>query len=72
MRTIINISLPSELEKALERLMRKERYASKSEFVRSLIRERLIEDDILARVEEGRAEYRAGKAKKLRSLADLD
>ena len=72
MRNIINISLPAELNKILERLIKKGEYATKSEFLRELIRERIMEEDILARVEESRAEYRAGKAKRLRSLADLD
>lgn len=72
MREIVNISLPKELSREIDKLLEKGHYSTKSEFLRELIRERIAEDDLLARIEEGRAEYRAGKAKKLRSLADLD
>ena len=71
MRSIINISLPSELEKSVERLMKEGHYASKSEFLRELIRERLEEEDLLKQIKKSRAEFRAGKGKILRSLKDL-
>jgi Arc/MetJ-type ribon-helix-helix transcriptional regulator len=72
MRNIINISLPGELVRSVERLMKKGQYASKSEFVRELIRERLEEEELHARVQKSEAEFRAGKGKVLRSLADFD
>ena len=72
MRTIVNISLPKQLNKALEQLAKKGKYASKSEFLRELIRERLAEEDLLARLEKSEAEIRGGKGRVLRSLADLD
>lgn len=71
MRTIINISLPSSLEKSLESLVKKGKYATKSEFMRALIREKLEEDDLVARVRKSETEFRSGKGKLLRSLADL-
>ncbi|HEY4510150.1 MAG TPA: ribbon-helix-helix protein, CopG family [Candidatus Paceibacterota bacterium] len=71
MRTIVNISLPSELDKSVKRLMKKGKYATKSEFLRELIRERLEEEDLLSQVTKSEAEFRAGKGKLLRSLRDL-
>ena len=46
MRTIVNISLPSELDKSVKRLMKKGKYATKSEFLRGLIREKIAEEDL--------------------------
>lgn len=71
MRSIINVSLPVELNKTIGRLAKKGNYATKSEFLRELIRERVAEEDLLARVEQSREEIRAGKGRVLRSLADL-
>ncbi len=71
MRTIINISLPSSLEKSVERLVKKGKYATKSEFLRELIREKLEEEDILSQIRKSEAEFAAGKGKILRSLKDL-
>ncbi|PIS17201.1 MAG: hypothetical protein COT59_01845 [Candidatus Nealsonbacteria bacterium CG09_land_8_20_14_0_10_42_14] len=71
MRTIINISLPEQLNREIEKVMRKGRYATKSEFLRELIREKLEEEDILAQIRKSEAEFRTGKGKVLRSLKDL-
>ena len=60
MRTIVNISLPSELDKSVKRLMKKGKYATKSEFLRELIRERLEEEDLLSQVTKSETEFRAG------------
>ena len=72
MRSIINLSLPAELHKIIERLAKRGNYATKSEFLREVIRERIAEEDVLARVRKSEAEFRTGKGKLLRSLADLD
>lgn len=72
MRTIINISLPKELNKEVERAMKKGRYSTKSEFLREIIRERIAEEGLLARIEKSEAEFRAGKGKFLCSLKDLE
>jgi metal-responsive CopG/Arc/MetJ family transcriptional regulator len=72
MREVINISLPKELNREVEKIVKKERYSTKSEFLRELIRERIAEDDLLARIEKSEAEFRAGKGKVLRSLRDLE
>ena len=71
MRNVVNISLPKELNKMVEQLTKKGKYASKSEFLRELIREKIEEEDILTQVKASEAEFRAGKGKVLRSLADL-
>ena len=71
MRTIINISLPAELNKTLERFIKKGEYATKSEFLRELIRERVSEEDIIVQIKKSEAEFRAGKGRILRSLKDL-
>ncbi|MFH1575881.1 MAG: ribbon-helix-helix domain-containing protein [Candidatus Nealsonbacteria bacterium] len=71
MRTIINISLPEQLDREIERVMKKGKYSTKSEFLRQLIREKLEEEDIIAQIRKSEAEFRAGKGKVLRSLKDL-
>lgn len=70
MRAIINISLSDELNKEVEKVMRKGRYSTKSEFVRELLRSHLG-DELVRQVKEGEKEIRAGKGKVLRSLRDL-
>jgi len=70
MREVINISLPKELNKTVEEIIKKEKYATKSEFFRDLIRMR-IEGEILQKLIESRKELAAGKGKLLRSLKDL-
>ena len=72
MRSVINISLSKELALDLEKTVKKGKYSSKSEFLRELIRERIEEDDLLRSIQRSEAEFRAGKGKILRSLADLD
>lgn len=71
MRTIINISLPEVLNREIERVMKKGKYSTKSEFLRELIREKLEEEDILKQIRKSEAEFRAGKGGVLRSLKDL-
>ena len=72
MRSIINISLPKELAFDLEKIVKKGKYSSKSEFLRDLIREKLEEEDLWKSIQRSEAEFRAGKGKVLKSLADLD
>ena len=71
MREVINISLPKELNLIVEKIVKKDRYSPKSEFVRDLIRERIEEEDLLGQIKKSEAEFRAGKGKVLRSLKDL-
>ncbi len=70
MREVINISLPKELNKAVEEMVEKEKYATKSEFFRDLLRMR-IEGRILRELAESRKELISGKGKTLRSLKNL-
>jgi len=70
MRNIINISLPEELSKVVEKAMRKGKFASKSEFFRNLIR-LWEEGKLFSDLQESEKEFAAGKSKKLRSLVDL-
>ncbi len=70
MRDIINISLPKELNRAVEEIVKKDRYSTKSEFFRDLLR-MWIEGKILRDLAESRKEFSSGKGKLLKSLKDL-
>jgi len=72
MRTIINISLSKDLARSVEKIVKKGKYSTKSEFLRELIRERITEEDLLARIKKSEEEFRVGKGKILRSLKDLE
>ena len=71
MRTIVNISLPKELNNVVEREVKRGKFASKSEFFRDLLRFWIEEGKLLKELEESRRELKAGKGKSLRSLKDL-
>ncbi|MDP3991023.1 MAG: ribbon-helix-helix domain-containing protein [Candidatus Nealsonbacteria bacterium] len=70
MRQVINISLPKELNKAVEEIVRNRKYATKSEFFRDFLR-LWIEGKILHDLAESRQELVSGKGKLLRSLKEL-
>lgn len=70
MRSVINISLPQTLKKEVEQAVRHGGYATKSEFIRELLR-LWKEEQLLKNLRESRAEMAAGKGKVLRSLKDL-
>ena len=70
MRTIINISLPKELGKVVEKEVESGRYASKSEFFRSLLR--LFEEQkLLDEIRASEKEFTEGKGKILKSIKEL-
>lgn len=69
-RSIINISLPPVLTKEVNRGVKQFHFASKSEFFRHLLRE-WLSGHLATELEEGRREYKTGKAKKLKKLKDL-
>ncbi len=71
MRNIINISLPAQMAKMVKQEVKKGRYASVSEFFRSLLRDYEEESRLLAELEEIDKEFDAGKGRVLRSLKDL-
>ena len=70
MREVINISLPKELRKSIEEVIKKEKYATKSEFFRELLR-LWLEGKIIRELAESRKELASSKGKLLRSLKDL-
>lgn len=70
MRSIINISLPEGMEKAVKEGVKKEHFATKSEFFRMLVR-LWAEGKFAQELEESRSELRIGKGKILKSLKDL-
>lgn len=70
MRNIINISLPHQMTAAVEEEMKKENFATKSEFFRALLR-LWMQGKLIVELEESRKEFRQGKGKLLRSLKDL-
>lgn len=70
MRNIINISLPQEMNKEVEKAVKSGRYASKSEFFRSLLR-LWQEQKLLDEIMKSEKEFAEGKGKVLRSLKDL-
>jgi len=70
MREVINISLPKELNKSVEELVKKGKYATKSEFFRELLR-LWLEGKILRELAESRKELAVSRGKLLRSLKDL-
>jgi len=70
MRNIVSISLPKQLDEQIEKEVKTGNFASKSEFIRSLIR--LWQEKKLAReLERGEKEIKAGSVKKFTSMKDL-
>ncbi len=67
MRSIINISLPSELNKKVQKEVKTGDYASVSEFFRYLLRTHNLGKELKAT----KKEFEAGKGKTLSSLGDL-
>lgn len=70
MRSIINISLPVQLERVVEKEVSTGKYTSKSEFFRDLLR-MWLEGRLVSQLEESRHELREGKGNLLHSLKDL-
>ena len=70
MRNVINISLPVNLTREVEKTVKKHHFASKSEFFRHLLREWMA-GRLALELEEGHREYKAGKTKVLRSMKDV-
>jgi len=70
MRSIVNLSLPAETVKMIKREVKKNKYASVSEFFRALLRE-YEESKLLAEIKESRREFKFSKGKVLHSFKDL-
>jgi len=70
MRNIINISLPQIMVKEIKTTVKKQGFASVSEFFRSLIRSWQA-GNLLLEIEKSKKEIEAGQGKTLHSLKDL-
>ncbi len=70
MRNIVNISLPDELNKEVDRMVKSGNYASKSEFFRHILR-LWKEDQLLKELNESRSQIAGKKGRVLKSLKDL-
>jgi len=70
MRTIINISLPSQMATVVADAVETGDYASKSEFFRALIRD-WMENRIVSELTQSQRELKSGKGALLKSLKDL-
>jgi Arc/MetJ-type ribon-helix-helix transcriptional regulator len=70
MRKIINISLPDEMEKEVNKAVASGKYATKSDFFRHMIRI-WQEEQALQEIRESQKEIATGKGKVLKSLKDL-
>ncbi len=70
MRQIINISLPSDLKRYVEKAVKEGGYSTTSEFIRDLIRERKEQRLVRELLESERA-MKTGKGKVLTSLKAL-
>ncbi|MEK7629817.1 MAG: ribbon-helix-helix domain-containing protein [Patescibacteria group bacterium] len=70
MRNIINISMPAELKKEVDKAVASGQYATKSEFFRDLLR-LWKEEQFLEELRESQREIMKGKGKVLASLKQL-
>ena len=70
MREVINISLPKAMADQVRLEVKKNDYASVSEFMRYLIRSWNTQK-LAIELENERKEFKKGKAKELKSLKDL-
>ncbi|HAV66732.1 TPA: hypothetical protein DCX30_03030 [Candidatus Beckwithbacteria bacterium] len=70
MRSVINISLPQQLASVVDQAVDTGKYASKSEFFRSLLRT-WIEDRLARDLDKSRLEMKQTGGKLLKSLRDL-
>lgn len=68
MRNIMNISLPVDMMREVQKEVKKGHFASVSEYMRQLIRS----DKLYRELEEQEKDFAAGKGILLKSLKDLD
>lgn len=67
MRCVVNISLPSSLSAVVKKEVKRGKYASTSEYFRTLVRNQ----ELARELEKSSKEFAAGKGGVLRSLRDL-
>ncbi len=70
MREILNLSLPTLLKNEVELAVKKGGYASKSEFIRELLR-LWREERLLNELRKSRKQISSGRGRILKSLKDL-
>ena len=70
MRAVVNISLPKQMSKVVTEVVATGKYASKSEFFRTLLRT-WMEGRLADELKKSKDELKAGEGKLLRSLTDL-
>ena len=70
MREVINLSLPKALAQSVDDIVKKENYATRSEFFRALLR-MWMEGRIISELAESRRELASGRGKVLKTLKDL-
>lgn len=70
MRNIVNISLPQEMARLVEKEVKSGKFATKSDFFRTLIRA-WEEKKLLDELRESQKEVTEGKGRILHSLKDL-
>ncbi|OGH68596.1 MAG: hypothetical protein A3I29_03320 [Candidatus Magasanikbacteria bacterium RIFCSPLOWO2_02_FULL_44_11] len=74
MRQVLSLSLPATGVRQLKSISKKRGFGSVSSYVKHLVKEDanlISEADLLKSVRASRKEYRAGKAVKAKSLANL-
>jgi putative addiction module CopG family antidote len=70
MRNIVTISLPKQLDEQIEKEVKTGKFASKSEFVRCLIR--MWQEEKLAKeIAEAERDIAAGRVREIKSLKEL-
>jgi len=74
MRTIMNLSMPTETADVIKKRAQKRGFASTSSYIRYLVEsdeELISEKELLQISKQADKDYKAGKLKKLTSLKDL-
>ncbi len=70
MRNIVTISLPKQLDEQIEKEVKTGKFASKSEFIRSLIR-LWQEEKLAAEIDGSERDIAAGRYREIKSLEEL-
>ena len=70
MRTILNISVPQKVKEEIETAVKEGGFATKSEFVRDLMR-MWKQEQLLKELRQSQQDFAKGKGKLLKSLKDL-
>lgn len=73
MRAILNISLPAEEKKKIEKRAKKAKMTISLYILQAVRLEQLLiqEDELFAMARQAEKDYKSGNTKKLKSLADL-